>query len=179
VSATEGPLVAIGVGNVLLGDDGAGVRVIERLRGMVAGDTPLPPGTRLVDGGTLGLDLLGELDGARGVVFADAGDRGEAPGSLRIHRGADAIGAAVAGGAGGDGVAELVAVAKLLGVLPWAVSIVEIAAGEIAVGTGLSPRVEMAMPRAAEAVRRELVAMADGAPAIREERQAVPAGATA
>lgn len=178
MSGAPGSLVAIGVGNVLLADDGAGVRVIERLRGLAAaGDTRLPPGTRLVDGGTLGLGLLRELDGARGVVFVDAGDRGETPGGLVVHRGADAVRSATAGG--GDGLAQLVAVARLSGVLPGDVSIVEIAAGEIAAGERLSPRVEVALTHAVEAVRSELNAMDAAAWAARDERQAPPAGATA
>jgi hydrogenase maturation protease len=164
VSTAGGTLVAIGVGNVLLGDDGAGVRVIERLRREVAeGRVVLPPDARLVDGGTLGLGLLSELDGARGLVLVDAGCHGDPPGTVTVHRGGDAISVATAGDAGDTGVGELVALAGLLRVLPRAMSVVEIEVDQIIVGTELSPAVASAMPHALEAARRELIAMGGGA----------------
>ncbi len=180
MSTVGDTLVAVGVGNVLLGDDGAGIRVIERLRREVAeGRVALPPGARLVDGGTLGLGLLRELDGARGLVLLDAGCHDEPPGTVTVHRGDEAIRVATAGRAGESGVGELVAVAGLLRVLPPLVSIVEIEAGEIAMGTCLSPAVELAMPRAAKATLRELVAMGGGAREAGQRGRAEQAGVSA
>lgn len=180
MSTAGGTLVAIGVGNVLLGDDGAGVRVIERLRrGVAEGRVALPPEARLVDGGTLGLGLLRELDGARGLVLVDAGCHGDPPGTVTVHRGGDAISVATAGEAGMSGVGELVAVAGLLQVLPPAISIVEIEAEDTIVSTELSPAVELAMPRALEAARRELVAMGSDAREVRPRGQAEQAGVSA
>lgn len=177
MSTAGGTLVAIGVGNVLLGDDGAGVRVIERLRrGVAEGRIALPPGARLLDGGTLGLGLLRELDGARGLVLVDAGCHGDPPGTVTVHRGDDAISVATAGE---SGVGELVAIAGLLRVLPAAMSIVEIEADEILVSTELSTAVESAMPRALDAARRELVAMGGGARGIGPRGQARQAGVSA
>jgi hydrogenase maturation protease len=156
MSAPGGPPVAIGVGNLLLGDDAAGVRVVERLRRTAEADPALlPAGTRLVDGGTLGVDLLRHLDGACGLVLVDAGDRGDAPGTVTVRRDATPDGDRALDG--------LLGIADLLGVLPPAVSVIEIGVGEIAPGIGLSPAVESALPAATAVALHELGAMAAAA----------------
>ncbi len=152
------PLVAIGVGNVLLGDDAVGVRVIEGLRAIAAHDPQaLPPDTRLVDGGTLGLELLGTVGMARGVVLVDAVRLGGAAGTVSVLHG-DAI---VSAGGHRDGrpasaVGELIAVAKLMAWLPEPVAMVGIEVADIEFGVQLSPVAEGALPAAMDAVRAEL-----------------------
>lgn len=184
MSATHGPLVAIGIGNILLGDDGVGVRVVEALREPAEADPDaLPPETRLVDGGTLGLDLLRYLDGARGLLIVDA-DLGAPAGTVTARRDAHATGgwAGRAARGGGRGVEELLAVAAMLGVLPAAVSVVGIGVGEIGPGPALSARVAAAMPRAVAAARRELAALdarAATSGSARRAQPGLPTGATA
>jgi hydrogenase maturation protease len=144
MTGTGAPVV-IGVGNLLLGDDGAGIRVVHALRRWAdAGPGVLPPGTRLVDGGTLGLDLLRVLQGAGTLVVVDAADRGTAPGTVTVRHDARVE--------GDHGVAGLLAVAAMLGTLPPQVTVVEIGVGEMGAGIGLSPAVEAAIPAAATAV---------------------------
>ena len=95
---TAGPAVVLGVGNVLLRDDGVGVRVLEELRRLAAVDPAMAPdGTRLVDGGTLGLDLLGTVHGARALLLLDGVSLGLEAGTVTVLRG-DEI--AAAGGPG-------------------------------------------------------------------------------
>jgi hydrogenase maturation protease len=179
VSAPDGALAVIGVGNVLLGDDGAGVRVLEVLRRRVdAGEAGLPPGTSLVDGGTLGLDLVRHLDGVRGLVVVDAADRGARVGSVTVRRGREALAAATANGAASHGLGEMLVVARLLGTLPPSVAIVELAVGEIAPRIGLSPAVDAALAEAAEATCREIAAMEASANEIGPRPRSVPAGAS-
>jgi hydrogenase maturation protease len=152
------PLVAIGVGNVLLGDDAIGVRVIEALRTLAGSDPALlPAGTRLVDGGTLGLELLGIVSESRGLVLVDAVRLGGTPGRVRVLRG-DAIacvGPGADGGAAGA-VGELLAMARLMAWLPRSVTLVGVEVAELDVGTQLTPAVSGALPAAVEAVRDEL-----------------------
>jgi hydrogenase maturation protease len=145
-------LVAIGVGNILLGDDGVGVRVIEALRDL-AGAEPdaLPPGTRLVDGGTLGGGLLDVLAGARAVLVVDAVDLGGLPGALGVWR--DVVPASVAGT---RGVGELLGMARLAGMLPPALTLVGVGVHEIRPDLRLSASVAAAVPRAVATARREL-----------------------
>ena len=53
--ALEADLLILGLGNVLCADDGSGVAAVERL----VEEYELPAGVRALDGGTLGLALLG------------------------------------------------------------------------------------------------------------------------
>lgn len=68
----------LGLGNIIMGDDGFGPRVIERLR-----SRRLPPSVTLLDGGTGGVDLLPRLEGVRNLIVVDAVDLGKAPGTVR------------------------------------------------------------------------------------------------
>ncbi len=54
-----GPVLVLGFGNVLLSDDGAGVRLTERLRSELGGDV-----ADFVDGGTLSFSLLCYVEAA-------------------------------------------------------------------------------------------------------------------
>jgi len=69
----------IGVGSPLMGDDGAGVEVVEALE-----RRDLPPGVRVIDGGTGGPGLIGYFDEADVVILVDAADFGAAPGTVRV-----------------------------------------------------------------------------------------------
>jgi hydrogenase maturation protease len=162
MSDRAGRVLVAGVGNVLLGDDGVGVRVVEALERMTEHDpTALPPGARLLDGGTQGIDLLRHLDGATALVLVDAVDFGLAPGTVKVLRG-DRI-TSPGRGAGpsrGGGVGELLALARLMDLLPTGVALVGIQGAEIEVGMTLSRMVGAALPAAIEAVRAEAWAMA-------------------
>ncbi len=154
----DGPAVVLGVGNILLRDDGVGVRVVRGLRSLVEHDpSALPEGTRLVDGGTLGLDLLRTVDGARCLLLLDAVDLGQPAGTVSVLRG-DAV--LAAGGAWGrsvpGGVGELLAAARLMGWLPDPVAMVGIQVHDTSFGVGLSEHVAAALPPAIATARHEL-----------------------
>jgi hydrogenase maturation protease len=154
----DGQAVVIGMGNLLLHDDGVGVRMVEELRSVVAHDpTALPEATRLVDGGTLGLDLLPTFEGARSLLLLDAVDLDQPAGTVSVLRGDDIL---AAGGTWGGcipgGVGELLSVARLMGWLPEPVALVGIQVSDTTYGEGLSDLVAAALPRAVEAARDEL-----------------------
>jgi len=161
MSDARGEILVIGIGNVLLRDDGVGVRVVDAL-GRLAERDPglLPPGTRLLDGGTLGLGLLAHFEGARAVLIVDAVDRGQAPGTVSVLRGAAVAEAGSrTGGMNPGGLAGLLATASLLGVLPAAVTVLGIEVAEIGVGLALSREIDAVLPAALDAARRELHAL--------------------
>jgi len=169
-----GPAVVLGVGNVLLHDDGVGVRVMEELRRLALDDpAALPDGTRLVDGGTLGLDLLDALRGAGSLLLLDAVNLGHEAGTISVLRG-DAIDAAGGPGTGAipGSVGELLAAARLMGWLPDPVTLVGVQVGDTGLGIGLSPRVEVAVSDAVETARTELRVLDERAAA---GRSATPA----
>lgn len=70
--------LVIGLGNILLGDEGLGVRAYERL----CARYQLPPEIEAMDGGTLGMMLLPYLDGVTDLLLMDAVSSGAPPGTL-------------------------------------------------------------------------------------------------
>ncbi len=152
------PPLVIGIGNILLRDEGVGVRVVEALQRQAAEDRlDVPPGTAFVDGGTLGLDLLHLIAATSTLILVDAVGLGPAPGSVTVIRG-DAIEGTLAGHVSPHqvGVADLVAAARLMGVMPADASLVGIRPAEIDIGLALTPPVEAAVPEAIAAVCDEL-----------------------
>ncbi|MCB0210304.1 MAG: HyaD/HybD family hydrogenase maturation endopeptidase [Anaerolineae bacterium] len=72
----------MGVGNILMADEGIGVRVVQRLEEQYR----LPPKVHVVDGGTLGMDLLFYLTEARNLIIVDAVEMAGIPGqTLRLE----------------------------------------------------------------------------------------------
>jgi hydrogenase maturation protease len=73
-------VLVAGIGNVLLGDDGFGVEVANRLHGM-----SMPDGVRVDEFGIRGIHLAYELlDGYDALVLIDAVPMGEPPGTLVV-----------------------------------------------------------------------------------------------
>jgi hydrogenase maturation protease len=74
--AAAGTLI-LGVGNLLMGDEGVGVEVIRRIEEM-----PLPEGVTCLDGGTGSFQLLDPMHRARRIILIDATVDGEQPGTV-------------------------------------------------------------------------------------------------
>ncbi len=75
---SAGPLLVLGIGNILMGDEGVGVRVVEHLA-----QQPLPPGVELLDGGVGSFLLLEPMQRARRVILIDATVDGRPAGTVR------------------------------------------------------------------------------------------------
>ena len=70
--------LVLGIGNVLMGDDGVGVEVVRQVQGH-----PLPEGVECVDGGTGSFNLLEPMGRADRIVMIDAALDDAPPGSVR------------------------------------------------------------------------------------------------
>lgn len=70
-------ILVLGVGNLLLGDEGVGIHAVRELE-----KRALPPQVDVVDGGTAGLNLLDLMKGYERVIIVDAVDAGEEPGTI-------------------------------------------------------------------------------------------------
>ena len=70
--------LVLGLGNPLMGDDGAGIAALERLQESWV----LPASVAAVDGGTWGMNLLHLIEEADQVLLLDAIHAGQPPGSL-------------------------------------------------------------------------------------------------
>lgn len=71
------PILILGIGNILLQDEGVGVRVIEFLQ-----TQPRLEGVELLDGGTAGFDLLDIIADRKAIIVIDAVDAGHPPGTI-------------------------------------------------------------------------------------------------
>lgn len=80
-SVCAAPVLIVGVGNYLMGDEGVGVHLLHALEQRA----PLP-GVRLMDGGTGGVNLLPEMDGARDIIMIDATRDGRPAGTVTLLR---------------------------------------------------------------------------------------------
>lgn len=74
------PLLVIGLGNPLMGDEGIGWHVAERL----AGDPRLPGDVEVIRGGTDLMRYAGEMEGRGRVVLIDAIEDGSDTGSVTV-----------------------------------------------------------------------------------------------
>ena len=72
------PVLVLGLGNILLQDEGIGVRVIERLKR----DYEFPPDVEVLDGGTAGMALYEHIIDRRHLIVVDAVKTGRSPGTL-------------------------------------------------------------------------------------------------
>jgi hydrogenase maturation protease len=75
-------LVVLGIGNTILRDEGLGVKALELLRERYEFSPPV----ELIDGGTIGIDLLYFLEGVDKLLVLDAVSGGKPPGSLYLFR---------------------------------------------------------------------------------------------
>ncbi len=79
-SAEDRKYLVLGVGNTLLSDDGVGVHVAKVLESR----SELSSRIKVIDGGTLGLSLLPEIEDAAGLIVVDAAELGAPPGTVRL-----------------------------------------------------------------------------------------------
>jgi hydrogenase maturation protease len=82
VGPARSTALVLGIGNVLLSDDGAGVKLVERLQSELGADA-----ANFVDGGTLSFSLLSYVESADSMLVIDAADLGSAPGTINLFEG--------------------------------------------------------------------------------------------
>jgi hydrogenase maturation protease len=136
-------LLVLGLGNLLLEDDGIGSAAVALLDERY---TP-PEGARVLDGGTLGLSLLPYLEDADNVILVDAVKSDAGPGEFVRLDGND-VGPAVATRLSPHqvGVADLLDGARWLDRYPKRVVLLGVVPGSMELAVGLSPHVQPALP---------------------------------
>lgn len=72
------PITLLGVGNILLTDEGLGVHIVNEMREDYVFNPPL----NIIDGGTMGMELLTYMRGMTHLLLVDAVNGGEAPGTI-------------------------------------------------------------------------------------------------
>lgn len=106
-------VLVIGVGNILMGDEGVGIHVLRTLE-----TEALAPGVQLLDGGTGGINLLESIARAPAVVMIDATRDGQAAGAVTLIRPACVANIPTGLSAHDFGLRDLFAAAALLGQFP-------------------------------------------------------------
>jgi len=149
---TARPVLVLGIGNVLLGDEGVGVHAVRRLE-----EEAWPPHVKLLDGGTGGFHLLSLFQEFERIVLVDATMDGQPPGTVRVIRPRFASDYPRTLSAHDIGLKDLVESAALLGHTPEVVLVV-VSVKTLPEGlhAELSPEVAAALPRVANLVREEV-----------------------
>ena len=149
-------VLVLGIGNVLWADEGFGVRAVEALHAKYA----LPDVVSVVDGGTQGLYLFGEVAAARRVLVFDAIDFGLAPGTLRVLRDGEVPAwKAVKVSPHQTGFNDILALAQLRGEAPEAITLIGVQPEELSdLGGSLRASIRARLPEAVELAASELAA---------------------
>lgn len=148
-------LLVLGLGNVILGDDGLGAAAVARLESRYR----IPAGVRLEDGGTLGLALLDMIAEARNVILVDAVRTGDPPGTLVRIDGDDVMDAVRDRLSPHQvGVADLLDVARLMDCYPATVTLLGLTPENIELSVERSGPVDRGLERLVAAVVEEVQA---------------------
>jgi len=150
-------IVILGIGNMLLSDEGVGVHVANKLMGI-----DLPKGVSVVEGGTDGFRLLNVITHADRLIVVDAIKGGAAPGSIyrfninevkncpsvfktSVHQ---------------IGILEVIKVSGLIGKTPRT-TVIGIEPKSIEMGMELSPEIRENIPRIIKLILDELKVTSD------------------
>jgi hydrogenase maturation protease len=146
------PLLVLGLGNVLCGDDGLGVVAVHLLQRRHR----VPDGAVVLDGGTLGLSLLPHLEQAREAILVDAIRGEETPGTL-VRLEGDDVAPAVAARLSVHqvGVFDLLDAARWRGRYPERLILLGLVPGSLELGVRRTPAVEAALPALVERIVAE------------------------
>ncbi len=151
-SGFDSDIVAVGIGNIVHADDGAGVHALQMLRD----SGRVPTGVSLIEGGTLGLELVSYLQNAKRILLLDAVDANAEPGSLLRLTGEELL--SIKGGLSVHqlGVADLLAALSLVSDGYQDVILLGVQPESTDWATELTPKVKQAMPALVETALEQL-----------------------
>lgn len=149
------PRIAIvGLGNLMRTDDAVGMLALERLRN----DQRLPEDVLLIEGGTLGLDLLHPLTNVTHLLALDAIDAGEAPGTVLRFAGEAIAGMPVTKSVHLLGFSDLIGAMQLIGDAPEQIVVLGVQPETIGWGTKLTPAAQAALGKLLAATLDQVLA---------------------
>ena len=151
------PVVVLGLGHPLMGDEGVGVALVQELAARAVDY----PGVDFVDAGTGGLAVLHQMDGRTKAIFVDCALMGEAPGTIRRFT-PDQVASvkSVSGLSGHEGdLLQIVAMARALGQCPKEVVFFGIEPKAVVSGRMLSDCVAGRWPEYMRQILAELTCM--------------------
>ena len=144
--------VILGVGNLLLSDEGVGVHVINKMM-----DMHFPPDIELIEGGVDGLRLMNLVVGVDRLIVIDAVKGGGSPGSIYKFRPEEFVTRTDTSKLSVHqvGILEVIRLSGLVGKLPET-TIIGVEPKSIEMGMELTPKIQSKVPRIIELVLAEL-----------------------
>ncbi|MBK1719516.1 HyaD/HybD family hydrogenase maturation endopeptidase [Thiocystis violacea] len=136
----------LGIGNILMTDEGVGAEVVRRLEAALEPDEAIA----FMDGGTLSFTLAGPIGESQRLIVVDAAALSDAPGSLRLFEdeAMDRQLRTQARSVHEVSLSDLMDMARLSDSLPERRALIGIEPGVIDWGERLTPEVEAAVPLA-------------------------------
>lgn len=147
-------IIVLGVGNILLSDEGIGVRAIEKLQR----DFILSPEVCVIDGGTTGMEMLEDLACADHIVIVDAVRSGQPPATI-VKLTGDQIPVFFKTKLSPHqiGLSDVLATLELTGEAPGGVTVIGVEPVSLETSMDLSPKVEALLPQLTDLVVAELL----------------------
>jgi len=144
----------LGIGNIILTDEGVGVRAVEALQQRYR----LPAGVEAIDGGTSGMELLDSLSGLDLLVVLDTIVAGKTPGTV-ISLVGDEVPVFFRRKLSPHqiGLSDVLASLELLGALPKETLVFGVQPVSLELGLELSPPVAARVPELAEMAAAALI----------------------
>ncbi len=146
-------VLVLGIGNLVMSDDGVGVLVAQRLQqGYRFADN-----VEVLDGGTLGLDLLPKLENITNLIMIDAVETGQKPGTcVRLCGQELPIALETKLSPHQMGLKDLLAVSELMGHSPKEMVLFGVQPGSVEMEIGLTAEVEAKLETLVTNVLNEL-----------------------
>jgi hydrogenase maturation protease len=146
-------ILVLGIGNVLLTDEGVGVRTLKELERRFS----FPANVELLDGGTAGIELLRHIRNRDCLIIIDAMKSGQVPGTIVRVAGEDVPAAFRTRISPHQlGLSDLLAAAMLTDELPKNLVLFGVEPESIDIGLDLTETVEANLGKLIEAVADEL-----------------------
>ena len=150
-------VLILGVGNILLRDEGIGVHIVNQLQ-----KYDLPSNVEVIDGGTAGLDILLLQEGSYKLVVIDAIRNNKEPGT--IYKTKYLAPQFIAGFSAGQsqvslhqfGLVESLAAAEKMNCAPEEIVVIGVEPGEVNLGLELTEEVARSIPKVIEQVLEEI-----------------------
>ena len=144
-------ILVLGVGNLLLKDEGVGIHVIQALE-----KEELPPNGSLMDGGTGGLHLISWIQDYNRIIMVDATLDHNPPGTIRLIRPRYATDFPPLMSAHEIGLRDMIDAMILTEKLPD-IQLIVVSAEDISeVGMDLTPVVQAAVPKVVKMIKQIL-----------------------
>ncbi|MEE9370137.1 MAG: HyaD/HybD family hydrogenase maturation endopeptidase [Sedimentisphaerales bacterium] len=152
-------ILVLGLGNILLKDEGVGVHVVGQLQ-----KQNLPGNVEVIDGGTAGLDILLLQEGLDKLVVIDALKAGRKPGTIYRAQfsGKDRLTEVFSREEGSKislhqiGLLDALAAARRMNYAPKEIVIIGVEPGEVDYGLELTDEVKQRVPEIVNVVLKEI-----------------------